>query len=156
MENSASEENLLVGDVDEMIGYCGYNCHFCAARSDDPELRQRLVDGWRKYFGHQAYTVENVRCDGCRADGRIADKNCKARPCARERGVEYCADCDDFPCDKVKPLWATREGMLLFLYPRTGELTREEYETCMRQFESMPNVLRRLGEKGKLDPEIAG
>ena len=26
----------------EMIGYCGYNCHLCAARSDDPALRQKL------------------------------------------------------------------------------------------------------------------
>ena len=22
----------------EMIGYCGYNCHLCAARSDDPAV----------------------------------------------------------------------------------------------------------------------
>ncbi len=147
---------LMDGDVDKMIGYCGYNCHLCAARSDDPELRQRLVDGWRRYFGHQTYTVENVRCDGCRAGGRVADKNCKARPCARERGVEYCTDCDEFPCDKVKPLWATKEGMLLFCYPRTRELTHEEYDICMRQFESMPGILRRLAHKGRLDPGLAG
>ncbi|MBN1661513.1 MAG: hypothetical protein JXA93_24180 [Anaerolineae bacterium] len=24
----------------EVIGYCGYNCHLCAARSDDPAVRQ--------------------------------------------------------------------------------------------------------------------
>jgi hypothetical protein len=58
--------------MEEMIGYCGYNCHLCAARSDDPAVRQELVDGWRKYFGHEAYTAENVRCDGCLADGRVA------------------------------------------------------------------------------------
>jgi len=23
----------------KMIGYCGYNCHSCAARSDDPAVR---------------------------------------------------------------------------------------------------------------------
>jgi len=34
-----------------MTGYCGYNCDLCAARSDDPAVRQRLVDGWRKLFG---------------------------------------------------------------------------------------------------------
>ncbi len=37
----------------EMIGYCGYNCHLCAARSDDPVGRQELVDRWRKAFGHE-------------------------------------------------------------------------------------------------------
>jgi hypothetical protein len=134
----------------EMLGYCGYNCHLCAARSDDPEIRQKLVDGWRKYFGHENYTAENVRCDGCRADGRLADKECKARPCAREKGVESCAYCDDFPCDKLKPLMATREGMLIHCYPKTASITDEEYNLCMRQFESMPNLLKLLEEAGKL------
>jgi len=46
-----------------MIGYCGYNSDACAARSDDPAVRHKLVDGWRKLFGQQAYTAEDVRCD---------------------------------------------------------------------------------------------
>jgi hypothetical protein len=136
--------------VDERIGYCGYDCGLCAARSDDPAVRQRLVDGWRKYFGHQGYTAENVRCDGCRADGRLADKSCKARPCAKERGVESCALCDDFPCDKVRPLFATREGMLVFTYPGTSGIPQEEYDLCMRQFESLPRLMRLLAEAGRL------
>jgi hypothetical protein len=35
---------------DKLIGYCGYNCHLCAARSEDFAVRQKLVDAWRKYF----------------------------------------------------------------------------------------------------------
>lgn len=35
--------------MEKMIGYCGYNCHLCAARSDDPAVRQKLLDGWKKY-----------------------------------------------------------------------------------------------------------
>jgi hypothetical protein len=136
--------------MEEMLGYCGYNCHLCAARSDDPEVRQKLVDGWRKFFGHENYTAENVRCDGCRADGRLADKECKARPCAREKSVESCAYCDEFPCDKLRPLMATREGMLIHCYPKTASITDDEYDLCMRQFESMPNLLRLLVEAGKL------
>ncbi len=136
--------------MDEMIGYCGYDCGTCAARSDDPAVRQRLIDGWRRYFGHQHYTAENVRCDGCRADGRLADKSCKARPCAIERGVESCALCADFPCDTVRPLFATREGMLVFTYPTTAGITAEEYDLCLRQFESLPRLMRLMAEAGKL------
>ncbi len=135
---------------EKMIGYCGYNCHLCAARSDDPAVRQQLVDGWRRIFGHQNYTVENVRCDGCLSDGRLADKQCKARPCAIERGVRNCAYCEDFPCDKVKHLLASREGLLIFCRPETGLVTEEEYNLCMRQFESMPNLLALLADAGKL------
>ncbi len=136
--------------MDERLGYCGYDCGQCAARSDDPAIRRKLVDGWRKYFGHENYTAENVRCDGCRAGGRLADKNCAARPCAVERGVESCALCDEFPCDKLRPLLATREGMLLFCNPATASITPEEYDLCMRQFESIPRLVRLMVESGKL------
>jgi len=141
--------------MEKMIGYCGYNCHLCAARSDDPAVRQKLVDGWRKIFDHQNYTVENVRCDGCLSDGRLADKSCQARPCAKEKSVESCATCDEFPCDKMKHLMAGREGMLIGCYPRTSSVTEEEYNLCMRQFESMPNLLRMLAEVGKMPSWLA-
>jgi len=136
--------------TEEMIGYCGYNCHLCAARSDDPTVRQQMVDGWRRIFGHQHYTAENVKCDGCLNDGRLADKECKARPCAIERGVKNCAYCEEFVCEKVRHLLASREGMLIFCRPRAGFVTEEEYELCMRQFESMPNMVRMLVDAGKL------
>jgi len=137
--------------LEESIGYCGYSCHLCAARSDDPAVRQRLVDGWRRIFGHQAYTAENVRCDGCRSDGRLADTSCAARPCAREKGLESCALCGEFPCGKVRHLLAGREGLLLFCRPADGPVTEEEYDLCMRQFESMPNLVRILAEAGRLE-----
>lgn len=136
--------------MEEMIGYCGYNCHLCAARSDDPAVRQKLVDGWRRIFGHQSYTAENVICDGCLSNGRLADKQCKARPCAMERGVRSCAYCDEFVCDKVRHLLGSREELLIFRRPKTGAVTKEEYELCMRQFDSMPNLVRMLAEAGKI------
>jgi hypothetical protein len=140
----------------EMIGYCGYNCHLCAARSDDPAVRQRLVDGWRRIFGHQCYTAANVKCDGCLSEGRHADQACQARPCAIERGVKSCAHCAEFVCDKVRHLLASREGLLIFCRPRTGAVTKEEYDLCMRQFESMPNLVKLLAEAGKLPEWVLG
>jgi hypothetical protein len=136
-------------DESEMIGYCGYNCHLCAARSDDVALRKRMVAGWRKYLGHQNYTTENVKCDGCLSDGVVADKECQARPCAKARGVANCAYCDAFPCEKMRHLIASREGMLVGGYPRTASITEEEYDLCLRQFESLPNLLRILAQLGK-------
>jgi len=134
----------------EMIGYCGYRCHLCAARSKDPAIRQKMVDGWRKYFGHQKYTAENVQCDGCLSDGKLADKECKARPCTIEKGVSNCALCEEFPCDKVRHLFTTREGLLVFCFPKTSTLTEEEYNLCMRQFESMGVLIKILADNGKL------
>ena len=114
--------------------YCGYNCAICPAQSDDLKEREKLVTIWKKYFGHEAYTPENVRCDGCKVDGRLADKNCEARPCVKEKGLDFCMDCDDFPCGKVRKLMGTKEGMILNSLPRTFELTDEEYKYGMAQF----------------------
>lgn len=139
----------------EMIGYCGYSCHLCAARSDDPAVRQKLVDGWRKIFGHEHYTAENVKCDGCPTDGKVADQKCEARPCAKQKGIENCAYCDEFPCDKMRHLMASRDGMLIFCQPKTSSVTEEEYNLCMRQFNSMPNLIRMLVRAGKLPPWLA-
>jgi hypothetical protein len=139
-----------------MIGYCGYNCHLCAARSDDAEVRQRLVDGWRKIFGHEHYTADNVRCDGCRSDGRVADQECRARPCAVERGVTSCAECDDFPCDKMRHLMAAREGLLIYCVREKELVSEREYDLCARQFESMPNLVRALARAGRLPAWVAG
>lgn len=136
--------------TEQMISYCGYMCHLCAAQSDDPAVRQRLVDGWRKYLGLQRYTAENVRCVGCRREGPHADISCEARPCAIARGVESCALCDDFPCQKLRPLIGSRDGMLVWTCPRSADLTEEEYNLCMRQFDSMPNLIRELARAGKL------
>jgi hypothetical protein len=135
--------------MEEMIGYCGYSCHLCAARSEDPDIRQKLVDGWRKIFGHENYTAENVQCDGCVNNGKIADKQCEARPCAMEKGIENCVLCDEFPCKKVSHLLGTREGMLLFCMPQTRSITEEEYNLCMKQFASMPNLIKILKENDK-------
>jgi len=136
--------------MEEQTGYCGYRCDLCAARSDDPEVRQRLVDGWRTIFGHEHYTAENVRCDGCRSDGRVADQECRARPCATERGVESCALCDEFPCDKMRHLMGSREGMLIFRLKGKTSVSEEEYDLCARQFESMPGIVRTLRRAGRI------
>jgi hypothetical protein len=135
--------------MSEMIGYCGYRCDLCAARSADPVIRQKLVDGWRKIFGHQNYTAENVQCDGCKSDGKLADKTCQARPCASMRGLDSCAACDEFACDKVRHLIASRDGMLVFSKGALATLTKEEYNLCMRQFDSLPVLLAKQVEIGK-------
>lgn len=129
--------------MNEMVGYCGYNCRVCAARSDDPSLREELVAGWRKLYGHQDYTAENVHCCGCRGEGEVADKQCRARPCARERGLASCADCEEFPCDKLKELISP----IFFA-------TDREYDLCMRQFHGAPNLIRRLQLRRRLPSRL--
>jgi len=135
---------------EKMIGYCGYNCHLCSARSDDPETRQKLVDGWRRIFGHTQYTVGNVRCAGCRSDGITADRHCRARPCAVSRKLDSCAECEEFICDKVRQLMSCQHQLVLNHMPEGEPVSEDEYDLCVRQFDSMPNLISVLADRGKL------
>jgi hypothetical protein len=140
----------MAAEVEKLIGYCGYNCHLCAARSEDIAVRQKLVDAWRKYLGHEDYTAENVYCVGCKNDGLHADKNCKARACAIEKDAESCALCDEFPCDKMKHLMAIEKGMFVFGFKNFGKISEEDYNLCMRQWDSVPNPYENLLNAGRL------
>jgi hypothetical protein len=134
------------------VGYCGYRCDICPGRSEDRQVRRRMVDGWRKLFGHTSYTDENIPiakpCTGCKGKGDVADTQCQARACAREKGLTLCADCDQFPCEKLRPLLADRYQLLLHLKGKS--VTREEYTMSAMQFESMPVLVKRLVDTGKV------
>jgi hypothetical protein len=135
-----------------LIGYCGYNCGLCPGRSENHEQRLKMIQGWNKIYGHD-YTPDKVPasqpCAGCKGQGELADKQCQARPCAAAKGVQSCAECGEFPCRKVGSLIADRNTLLLRFFQRP-DATREEYDLCARQFESVPNLIRILIDKGKL------
>lgn len=134
------------------IGYCGYRCDICPGRSEDKKIRRKMVDGWIKLFGHTTYTDDNIPvakpCAGCKGKGEVADTQCQARACAREKGLILCADCDQFPCQKLRPLLSDRHQLLMYL--KGKDVTLEEYTMSAMQFESMPVLLLRMVETGKL------
>ena len=49
---------------------------------------------------------------------------------------------------------AGRDELLIAFRPKTGMVTREEYDLCMRQFDSMPNLVKILAKAGKLAPWV--
>ena len=124
----------------------------CAARSDDRDLRQKMVDGWRKYWGHTRYTADNVHCDGCLAEnGRQIDGKCEVRPCCREKGIPNCAHCDEIPCDKLKKLLNGPEHN----FARFGDIPEEDYNLCIRQFDSIPRLMKLRAELKAMKREHA-
>lgn len=39
-------------------------------------------------------------CGGCRG-GRPIHPDCRVSPCVKEKGYDFCFECDEFPCDEV-------------------------------------------------------
>lgn len=91
----------------ENVGYCGIICANCPAYkatiADDDEARRKIAEEWTKKFDHEFKTQE-INCKGCREKGpHIAYcSTCDIRICAEKKGINICAYCIDYPCEKLK------------------------------------------------------
>jgi hypothetical protein len=98
-----------------MIAYCGIDCAKCPAYRL-PRLGQKLH--MRSFFqgllkrGMKSKGLSvpdgDVICDGCTMiDARCLKPclECAVRCCAMETGVEDCAHCDKFPCERLQGIW---------------------------------------------------
>lgn len=98
--------------VSEMIAYCGLNCVTChiylATREKDPEkqrqMREQIVVAIKKYLGEEKRVEDITDCDGCKAQSGTLYSNCRKcriRKCASEKGLENCAHCSEYACEKL-------------------------------------------------------
>ena len=79
--------------------YCGLNCGAChtliANELNDPEQLKAIAE-------KRSLKLEDLLCHGCKTDvTAIYCTNCRIRACAREKGLEFCVDCADYPCDMI-------------------------------------------------------
>jgi hypothetical protein len=95
--------------VEDMIAYCGIVCTECPAflakKRDDNQLRKKTVQKWST--DEFPVTVEDINCDGCLTEGALFmdAKECEIRPCGKEKSVENCGWCVDYPCKNLDKLW---------------------------------------------------
>lgn len=102
----------------EAIAYCGLTCHSCAiylATSEQDEekrhkMRVDIAQQIKEHYGQKCKPEDVNDCDGCKAQtGRLyaGCKNCQIRKCASQRGVENCAHCDEYACEKLEKFFTT-------------------------------------------------
>jgi hypothetical protein len=105
-------------DYLQMTAPCGldcFNCHFFLANEDKEALK--TVEQMSEAYN---VPVAKMLCNGCRShDGQIPlqkhifgeSHRCAAYECAKSKDVQFCGDCDEFPCDNLHP-YADRAGEL--------------------------------------------
>jgi len=104
--------------MDQVVSYCGLICNTCtiylAAREKDDDKRYdmkvQIAREIKKLYGEE-YKPEDISdCDGCKAEcGRLFSgcRNCHIRECARWKGIENCAYCAEYACEKLDDIFAT-------------------------------------------------
>lgn len=90
-------------DFLQMTSPCGMDCFNCPAylANEDLALGAELSERLNLPMGA-------AKCEGCRnAKGTISflgdNKPCDVFCCTSERGITYCHECMDFPCDHLHP-----------------------------------------------------
>jgi hypothetical protein len=132
-------------DVARVLAPCGLHCGKCAAFADGPvreharALQALLGDNFGAYAerfaaaqpafeGYGAFRelldyLASGACTGCRGRGCLFQA-CRVGPCARERGVDFCFQCADFPCtghgmpERLEALWRRNNRTMAEQGPR--------------------------------------
>lgn len=91
-----------------MVAVCGLNCKECDIfqASKNREIAQKIVE-WFKKERDTDVKIEDIRCLGCKGDrAKRWSPDCWIlKCCVDEKGLEFCCQCEDFPCEKLED-WA--------------------------------------------------
>ncbi len=104
--------------MEENLAYCGLICETCPiklatkekSKEKQYEMRVEIVREIKKHYGEECKLEDITDCDGCKTEGErlfSGCKNCHMRKCARRKGVDNCAYCDEYACEKLMKLFAT-------------------------------------------------
>lgn len=93
-----TDENLCRPDK-RLAAVCGLFCPACGVfigTQEDPERLKGIAERLQR-------TVQELKCDGCRAEKRCYYcVGCKKTVCAAEKGVEFCGECTEYPCEELR------------------------------------------------------
>jgi hypothetical protein len=94
--------------LDKIVAFCGLTCTDCpayiATQDDDDEARVRVAEKWSRDYGSDV-KLEDINCDGCPPGKERYFSHCsqcEIRACGVTRGVENCAHCLEYPCEKLE------------------------------------------------------
>lgn len=85
----------------EMTAICGIYCASCECHTakDNPELMQYLIES-------RNIPADKLPCAGCRKGEGVCPaigEDCETYQCARDRNVDFCFECTDYPCSRLHP-----------------------------------------------------
>ena len=122
--------------MEEILAPCGYRCDLCPVyyKTIANINKQKLSDGYLKYFSSQISSDKIKSCKGCIDEG---EKDCLVRSCVFNKRIDNCAQCPDFGCDKLK----TKMNVVEDNIKDISSLSEEDYNLFVRPYESKKRLL---------------
>lgn len=89
----------------KLAGACGLFCPACNIYIASTEDASRLQALCERY----GLSSEQARCFGCRSEKRFPYcDTCKMRECSLRKGIDFCIECEDYPCEEILSFHASR------------------------------------------------
>jgi len=94
-------------DYKNLTAPCGKDCFNCPMYIGEENLQNR-----RNFFISRNIPEEKYQCRGCRDNNGYCpgleilgiNPECKTFKCVEEKKVEFCYECDEFPCFRLQPV----------------------------------------------------
>ena len=90
-------------DYRQMTAPCGLDCFNCPVylAGDNERIKKAVAERLNIPF-------VRVACRGCRNERRTIEflnmtEPCNVYKCIDTKGIDFCSDCSDFPCDHLHP-----------------------------------------------------
>ena len=90
--------------VKKIIAPCGIDCFNCELYEENvtEEMQARLSAAIK-------IPKEKITCKGCVGENQclfvdLEGRQCSTKACTNNKGVDYCFQCDTFPCAHLMPL----------------------------------------------------
>ncbi len=92
--------SLFDGETDLTIAApCGLYCGSCGIFRTYFDRNRRKAE---EYSRAMKCKPGDIKCSGCRVDGAFCwSTNCHFKECTGKRGIGFCYECKDFPCEKL-------------------------------------------------------
>lgn len=118
----------------KIIAACGNDCSACPRYHREPyrKTEQELLHTAELWFkiGYRDHVVTNeeIACMGCTEDNWCRYRVVK---CVKEKGIETCGQCPQYPCDNIKECFEVTKSFEPFC---KKVCTKEEYENLYKAF----------------------
>jgi hypothetical protein len=94
-------------DYRNLTAPCGKDCFNCPMYIGEENKENR-----ENFFRSRNIPLDKFQCKGCRESKGYCigltvlgiDPNCKTFKCVKEHNVEFCYECDEFPCFRLQPV----------------------------------------------------
>ncbi len=127
-----------MNDNKSAIGTCGSYCGSCpiAIAYDKGIEYQRKLSKSLSSQMNKNFSVNDVQCKGCRDAAKDRHSwafRCKIRKCASDKSLKSCAECSDYPCEKLLSMDGIYEGLLIKQLDEYKELGPDKWLELMQE-----------------------